>query len=510
MYNVILIMADQMKATASHLWGNPDCTTPSLEALVHDGPPGRSVRFENCFTPHPLCVPARVSLWTSQYTHTHGCRRNETYMPAHVDHAFKIWKQHGYTTALIGKNHCFWEQEDRDLFDVWCEITHTGFDQTFPNRGMEWFRPLSAINKAHAVRRDMPDINPVFSYAFTDYPLDDYSTGLITGQTERFIADNTDNPFALWVSYPDPHAPYEVPRKYASLFDPAAITLPQWREGEMLSAPERNQVLHEILGVEGGAEEELRTMLVAYYAMVRFIDDGVGRIMQALEDNGILDNTIIVFCADHGDFAGEHGMVAKGGVFYDCLTHIPLIVRTPGTNSEGKNRAEEEIVEQSMVNLIDIVPTLFTLQDIEIPRSMQGSPLPGITLAKGREYCFSEYGAGGPAFTWEYLQRFPSSHGREVLMQSLQWRESEGRRKMVRSRSWKYVHDPTGDSDELYDLSSDPGELSNVAHVPRHKEVIEKMKTRLLEWMITTEGGAQPTPLPDQEHYTIPGSDERS
>ena len=100
--NVLVIMSDQQKATASHLYGNSFCQTPAMERLADDG-----VLFEHAITPHPLCMPARVSFWASQFPHTHGGRRNQTPMPAGVEHAWEIWKNAGYTTGLIGKNHCF-------------------------------------------------------------------------------------------------------------------------------------------------------------------------------------------------------------------------------------------------------------------------------------------------------------------------------------------------------------------------------------------------------------------
>ena len=115
--NVLVIMTDQQKATASHLYGNTFCETPSMERLAREG-----VLFENAFTPHPLCVPTRISLWTSQFPHSHGGRRNQTLMPSDALHTFKIWKEEGYCTGLVGKNHCFGLPEDIALFDMWCEM----------------------------------------------------------------------------------------------------------------------------------------------------------------------------------------------------------------------------------------------------------------------------------------------------------------------------------------------------------------------------------------------------
>jgi len=204
--NVLLIMCDQLKATASHLYGNTFCRTPNLERAAQEG--------------------------VSQYPHSHGSRRNETLMPERAVHAFQIWKEQGFHTGLIGKNHCFQSAEDLALFDTWCEITHGGLVHGAETKGMPWFRPVEAINAAHSVRRNMPQVSPRFSYAHTDFPLEDYSTGLVAGQTVRFLEKHRHDPFVLWVSFPDPHEPYEAPRRYAEKFPPEVIDLPPWREGE--------------------------------------------------------------------------------------------------------------------------------------------------------------------------------------------------------------------------------------------------------------------------------------
>ena len=149
--NILFIMCDQMKATASHLYGNTFCETPSLERLAK-----RGVLYEHAVTPHPLCVPARISTWTSQWPHSHGGRRNQTLMPADAVHAFKIWKQEGFHTGLIGKNHCFEAESDLALFDTWCQISHGGLTQGEATKGMDWFRSIGQINAGHRVRKNMP------------------------------------------------------------------------------------------------------------------------------------------------------------------------------------------------------------------------------------------------------------------------------------------------------------------------------------------------------------------
>jgi choline-sulfatase len=458
-----------------------------MASLAEDG-----VLFEHAFTPHPLCVPARVSLWTSQFPHTHGARRNQTWMPAGATHAFQLWKQAGYHLGLIGKNHCFERPEDLALFDTWCDLARLPDDPT--TRGLPWVRPIEGIRAVYEARRAMQPQSPRFAAATSDLPPEDHATGLIAAQTVRFLEQQCDReaPFALWVSFLDPHEPYFTPARYAAMFPPERIDLPPWREGEFdAHAPERNRVLYRILGMEDDAIEDVLRLLGVYYGMVRFVDDALGQILDALDRLGLRENTIVIFCADHGDFMGEHRMQCKGGVFYDCLTRVPLIMAWPGHIAAGQR-------DSSMVNLVDVVPTLLRLQGLAVPRAMHGQGLPTVTDVPPRDVTFSEYGAGGPPFTLADLAEFPEPYGRRALMRSLQWREAEGRRKMARTRMWKYVHDPMGDRDELYDLLNDPRELENVASDPAHRDIIADMSLRLLDWSIKTED-AHPVPLPDYD-----------
>jgi choline-sulfatase len=477
-------MADQLRSTALEMYRPNTCATPSLERLAAQG-----VRYEHAITPHPLCVPARTAIMTGRYPHSTGARRNETLMPAEANHAFRIWNGEGFKTGLIGKNHCFELEEDIALLDVYCEITHKGrSDLADSPKGMEWVRPVGAIDTAAEARDEIPRQSPRIAYRVTDGPEEDYGTAVITAQSVRFLEESHEEPFALWVSFPDPHEPYEVPRRYAEMFPPESIELPPWPEDEF--APERNRVLKRMLDISQDDEADVRGIISTYYAMTRFVDDGVGQILDALERLNLADNTIVVFTADHGDFMGEHGMVVKGGVFYDSLTRVPLIVSYPGVVPANQ-------VDSSMVNTIDIIPTLLQLQGIDAPPEMDGEPLPTATDASPRDEAFSEYGTGGPQYTMADLEKIPEPYGYPTLLQNLWAREAEGRRKMVRTTQWKYVHDPMGDLDELYDLVNDPWETRNVAADPSNASVVSEMRLRLADWMIRTED-AVPVPLPDQ------------
>ncbi len=533
--NVIFIIADQLKATALQMYSEIGIPTPSLERMADEG-----VMYRHAVTPHALCVPARVSMMTGRYAHSTGARRNETLMPSGQLHAFRIWKELDYTTGLIGKNHCFIEQDDLDLLDVRCEMSHGGLPRSnykgeIPGiKGMEWIVPEETINEAHSTRNNMPEQSRSFGYAVTDHPIEGYSSAALTTQTKAFIdrfgSPNRDpdrKPFALLLSYPDPHHPLEAPRKYAEMVPPESVVMPPQRSDEYSDGtiPTRNRQLHDMLGVRVDDPEHVRNAMAVYMAMTRFIDDAVGEILDHLDETGLRENTIVVFTADHGDFNGEHDMLGKGGVFYDALTRVPMLVSWPAGGVPCGS------VDDSMANTIDLLPTILQLSGIadfnaspdgedidellrpgprvlhnndsttinsESLRRIQGRPLPTATDSPSRSAAFSEYGTGGTALTDEAIHELMDQgyEGRDLLMETLWIREAEGRRRMVRTKDWKFVTDPGSDDlDELYDLNADPWELTNVANDPANISVISEMRALLMEWATATED-YDPVPLP--------------
>ncbi len=548
--NVLFIMADQMKATILRMYSEIGIETPHLERLATEG-----VRFEHAITPHPLCVPARTSVMTARYPHSTGCRRNETLMPENEQHAFRIWKDNGFTTGLIGKNHCFIELSDLELFDVRCEISHSGLPQeglykgeNAGNTGMSWVVPEEDINRGHEDRLTLRDNaqSPRIAYKVSNKPEEFFGTSVIATQTEafldRYVAGDFStndsgelNPFALWVSFPDPHEPFEAPRRYVEMFPPEQVVLPPQRTDEYTdgTSPERNRVLARMMRQTEDTDAHRRGVVSVYQAMTRFVDDGIGRILDKLDTLGLRENTIIVFTADHGDFMGEHGMAVKGGVFYDALVRVPMIVSWPGGG------VPQGVVDSSMTSTLDILPTLLELQGLasfdalgtgwarddthretalneDATRRMQGRPLPTVTPAMPRSAAFSEYGAGGPPVTMNLLDTLEEPFGYQTIIETLWAREAEGRRKMVRTPEWKYVTDPMargatltsgsdggpGDVDELYDLTKDPWELRNVAMLPENAVVVSEMRSLLAGWMIDTED-PKPVEIPDTIGRTV-------
>jgi arylsulfatase A-like enzyme len=313
---------------------------------------------------------------------------------------------------------------------------------------------------------------------------------LLAGQCIDFLEARAadQQPFLAWLSIPDPHEPYQAAEPYASMFDPDGITMPPWREGEFRDKPERQQVFHELFGFADLPDRRFREVRAMYYGMVRQIDDYLGRVLDVLEARGLAENTIVVFTSDHGDYAGEHRLLGKSNAFYDCLTRVPLILSWPGHLPAGEQRDE-------LVSLIDVMPTVLGLLGIEVPAAVQGQAMPGTlpNAPEARRAVFSEYGAGGPAVTLEQVRALPPE-ARGAGWPLLREREAHGHGKMVRTHRWKYVHDTTGEVDELYDLEADPWELQNLAAQPAHAAVIAEMQRILVDWMLETEN-ARPVPL---------------
>ena len=462
-------MVDQMAARTSTLWGGA-CETPALAGLAR-----RGVLYDRAYTPHPLCVPARIATWSAAWSHKTGQRTNESRMPPDQDTALHVWKEAGYTTALIGKNHCFDRVAFDPLFDVWCEITHTGIPDGAATKGMDWPRPEAMIAEAHRVRRAMPDTGGPVSHAVTDFPLTDYSTALVADQTVRFLERHGSDPFAAWISVPDPHSPYEVPEAYARLFPPELIDLPPSPPDEFTGAPERNRVIAALLRWPEERCDGLRRVVAAYLAMIRFIDDQIAVILAGLDRLGLRESTLIVFCSDHGDFAGEHGMMGKGGLFYDCLTRVPLLIHGSGLDRPGARVG-------APVSLLDVLPTVLALQRLRPIRGADGQPLPGATATAPRARVFSEYGDGAPLFGTAALRSSGAPGGHAGILATLIAREHEGLRAMVVEDGWKCVHDPMGDGDELYHLDADPWELINLVGQDAHADRHVALRRRIEEW----------------------------
>jgi arylsulfatase A-like enzyme len=471
--HLLVVMTDQQKASAIDLYGGA-VRTPNLARIAAGG-----VLYERAYTPHPLCVPARVAFWTGRWPHATGARTNETPMPRGERHLARVLHDHGYILGHFGKNHCFTQE---DFAEAFAEVFEAGHGDRF---GVG----ITAVNTGPARPAMQPDTGrlrrPVARVRHE--PPEASATHRVTEEAGRFLAQHAGGgrPMCLWVSIPDPHTPLQVPEPYASRYPPAQVPLPPWKAGELEGKPERQRVFSHLLHYEDLTEDDVRLAASVYFGMIDFIDERVGVLLDTLERLGLRQDTIVVFTSDHGDYLGEHHLLGKSNAFYDCLTRVPLLLAWPGHVPAGQRRRE-------LVSTLDVLPTALTLAGVRLPEGVHGRQLPGTPGAPPpREAVFAEYGAGGPAVSMELARRLCPPGAPRPTPPLLREREGEGHAKMVVSGRWKYVYDIGGAAEELYDLEADPWELDNLASDPSRRDVVAELRRTLLDWMLETENARQ-------------------
>jgi arylsulfatase A-like enzyme len=459
-------MCDQLRATALGMYGNPVVRTPHLEALAASG-----VRYDLAFTPSPVCVPARVAFWTGRWPHLTGSMDNRVYLQPGETHLLDLLRARGYRAGLLGKNHCFSEEDIARLFDTYFPVGHQGpaEDGGDPDvsGGKQFIRQMGGPG------------GRAYAAAVSPYPVEKHGTWMIGNAADTFIRQNRDQPFCAWVSIADPHTPYQVSEPYASRYDPKSLDLPPHVPGNP-GKPERFRLFAELMGAADVSDDHLKFVLSIYYGMIALIDDVVGRLLTTLDELGLREDTIIIFTADHGDYMTEHRLVRKGASMADALTHVPLLVSFP-------RRVPGGAVCEDVVSLLDAFPTLTSLMDLPLPPDRSGQPLPIAAGGAPRQSVFSEHGTQRGALdrgaVMAQLQEMASRgkpHGAPWQL------AANGQKKMVRTRDWKYVHHAGGEG-ELYDLRADRHELHNLADDPAHAGRVKEFQRELLDWLVDTE-----------------------
>ena len=470
--NILWLTCDEMKASALPTHGNAFTSMPAVDRLAREG-----VVFENTFCQIPKCVPSRCSMLTGRYPHVDGFRtlRGRTCAPPFADteendmvalyedtpNLIPLVRQAGYRTCLLGKNHIV----EWNLHRKW-------FDQT-PSWDFERVPKLEP-------REDMLRA----SYAGSvprDFPLDRHFDAVTASEAIDFIRGSNDRPFFGLVDMSLPHPSYhEFPTMPAAGIPLADI--PDAPVAKLEEAPFVERCLRESKDLEHLSAEDRRRIIRAYYSMCEFADRQVGRILDALDESGFAENTLVIFTSDHGDFAAEHGCYEKWDTaFYDCITHVPLILRLPGRFPAGRR-------VRAMVELVDLMPTVCELARIPVPGYVQGKsllPVAGGTTDEHREFAFCEGGVEP-----ELAQRAApaGTSGTDPAKQQVLVRFPEAlfRAKMIRTEHYKYVYRIAGGC-EFYDLKVDPDELVNRIDDPLMADEILRMKDRLLRHLVESE-----------------------
>jgi arylsulfatase A-like enzyme len=465
--NIVLIMTDQQRADFFRSEGFALDTMPFVEALGRQG-----ARFQRAYTPMPTCAPARCSTLTGRFPKATRVRENggiaNIFRP---DDLVGVLRAQGYSIFLSGKNHTYLTSGD---FDWAAFYMHVGGGREGEKTEQEaafdrWLRGLD-----HGVN---PEPAP--------FPLECQLPHRIVRDAIRAL-DNRDKrkPFFLWLSFPEPHNPYQVPEPYFSLFAegdiPAPVAPP---EAAQAKGPKWRWMQRLIEEKRPGYREQWRRYRANYCGMLRLIDDQIRRFVAHLEATGAREETLLLFTSDHGDYAGDYGLQRKGVELPECLVRVPLLLAGPGVVPSDTPR-------EDFVSLVDLFPTLCEAVGTQIPYGVQGRSL--WPLLTGQPYpedefrsIYSELGIGGLHYAEDERPplHFPyEGPGFDELNSVTQ----SGNLKMVRKGKWKLLFDMLGRG-QLYDLDADPAELVDRWDDPALRDVRREMAEELLRWTIRTE-----------------------
>jgi arylsulfatase len=441
--NILWICTDQQRYDTIGALGNPYVSTPNIDRLVAEG-----VAFTHAYCQSPICTPSRPNS-------VRAPRNGNEFFPREPKLVTRLLADAGYDCGLIGKLHlssAYRRVEARvdDGYRYW-QYSHAPRDDWESGHDYaDWVR-----SKGYVLGELTKSIEGV--------PAELHQTTWCAEKTIEFLSEKRSGPWLASVNIYDPHPPFNPPQAYREMFDPAAMPGPLFRESDLAQQARlagidfqskgrhpdeldiKNPILPKSPGEEGGSSQggrDAKTLKAAYYAMIKLIDDQVGRILDALEATGQRENTVVLFTSDHGETLGDHGLIQKGCRFYEGLVRVPLIWSWPGVFPSG-------LRSDALVELTDKAPTLMELAGLEPLPEMQGRSLLPILRGEAspethREFVRCEYfdAVDGP------------DHSRAT---------------MYRDRRYKLVVYHGHNLGELYDLENDPHEFVDLWDHPDYQ-----------------------------------------
>ncbi|TVR11639.1 MAG: sulfatase [Planctomycetota bacterium] len=488
--NILFIMADQMRFDCLGL-ENPHIKTPNLDRLAQ-----RGLLMRHAYAPTPVCLPCRASMITGQYPSTHGAMHNMSALPE--DHEIslgEVFSRAGYRTHFVGKSHlapCHGDPLSKETYPFihnrqwWSAfkgpwygyehadlaIGHTVEDHAHGMHYGAWLAEQGVDIERYFGNHEYTD------YGVWDLPLE-YHNSVWTADRaiagiDAAVAEGQS--FLSWVNFQDPHNPCLVPEPYASMYDPQAIPRFGYKPGEPDCFADKPPHYRDITDQPGAYaakpsdpdlqaagnvchldwdQDKIQANAACYYGMVTLLDEQVGRILDHLEAQGLADDTLIVFTADHGDLLGDHGLWFKSLVAYDESIRVPMIVSWP-RRMAGNRRSD------ALINLVDLFPSFCHAAGIPIPHQCEGvSQLPTwIDDQPSRDICVVEE----RPHTGKWLMR------------------------VVMDGTWKMAYYPHRDYGELYHHRDDPDHIHNLWHDPDYREVRERLQRALLDHELFKRG----------------------
>jgi arylsulfatase A-like enzyme len=451
--NILFIMVDEMKWNVMSCAGHPLVKTPNLDRLAREG-----TRFATAYTVLPSCTPSRYSFFTGRYAHVHGSLSNGTPLREPQVMLPSILKYAGYQTAISGKLHFINPANSDYGFDYFWSYRDEG-----PGKLPSWPEYIQEQHgkgggKKSLQIRPFPNDELGKDLGKLTYPNADSQTSWITARALDFLAQRDKaKPFFLFVSYLDPHSPSNLCEPYWSMyqneFNPEKIPLPPTFKQDPAKPLASSDHRH---GVND--PKIVKAMTAAYYAKVTMVDDNVGRLMKQLRKQGLAENTVIVFTADHGNMLGDLNRWFKG-VMYEGSTRIPLLMKAPGASPFAAQFNRGNVVSNIVEN-IDVMPTLCEMAGVPLPvQGIQGRSMTALVTGQASDWkdrAFAEYNGMSMIRTAQY--------------------------KFINNENAK-KHSRQGSCDfELYDLTKDLRETNNLAADPARAETVKKLAAQLDAW----------------------------
>ena len=434
--NVLFLMSDDLNTSLSG-FGHPQCKTPMLDKLA-----GVGIRFENMHCQYPVCGASRASLMTGLYPYTNGMLGNSGVLRKNMPDVVtmsQLFRQNGYRVGRVSKIYHMGIPGEiiagtalHDDSKSWNETVNIKApEQNAPGKKTNWSPKDKGGQTFTAVEATGGDLV--------------HADGMAASHAIDFLKRNKDKPFFLACGFVRPHVPLVAPAEYFDRYDRDAMKAPKVPASDLDDVPEIIRHYKSNSSTYGVTPELHKGLLEAYYASVSYMDAQVGRVLDALEELGLKDNTIVVFTSDHGYLLGHHNKFQKQHLFEEA-TRVPFIVSVPWMK-DRHGQATQHITE-----LIDLYPTVAELAGLKAPGDLHGESL--LPLLKN------------PASNdWKKEMAFTISR-------------SGG--ESIRTHDWRFTQWGFGKSGmELYDLKNDPGEFTNLAGNPEYAAHLERLRKQL-------------------------------
>jgi len=448
--NILLVFTDQQRADTIGAC-NPVMRTPVMDRLCAEG-----TWFTNAHTPVPVCVPARCSMIYGQYAHKTGCFENSYPMPETTPERptfMALLTEAGYQTHGVGKMHFRPDPHALRGFES-RDRSEEGIRSTDEDDYLSWLHQsgFDYIHDVNGVRGEMyyvPQPSQLPPWAHNSHWVADRSIDFLQGRDRS-------RPFFLWASFIDPHPPFAPPVPWNKLYRAPSMPLPR-RPPDMRNLwTFINRVQNRYKFRDAGTDDNLlRTMKAYYYATVSFIDHNVGRVLECLEEAGELDDTLILWTSDHGEFLGDYDCFGKR-TFLRSTAQVPLILRYP-----ARFRAGARV--DAPASLVDVMPTFLSVAGADQRETGgDGVDLADLAVDPGlREMVFGQYERGDRA---SY---------------------------MALTRRWKYIYCASDDREFLFDELVDPEETRNRAETIGYTDQTRAMRGDLIDFL-QREGYTEP------------------